>query len=633
MRLFTKQPHTGTAELHSDTSASVTIGKRTREITAEDLPDLRSRVMADLLASAQKASKTIEVTIVDIDAREHHVMVHADATVTDAEDEASEDLDRIDPGDTSTADPAPVGSQPVPNTWPSKAVDTADEIDDETTLWDATTAKPDLAGTSPVPGAWNVPVKDPEDRSPGPNEDAADAADDPAPEKTTEGKPSRWFKPVDLEKKAQNRAKRREALTKMKGQRLTRAGWTAVAGAIVFMIVVALVGMAIHTRLTAAPESSGPATPPAPIPGYSGTATATFEPIDNTSVTLSSDGSRVAAISDDQAVSIQPISTVDAGKTPTGPEAKQTLSGTVTGLHPLGADGFAATATIDKRTSITTWTPSAGFTTFKLDADDHIATQSGTMWVTHSGKPVQLVTASGLVTYKDPKNTMHRTFVGFNGSTAIWEVTSPVRETVKVEKKEKGKGKGKGKTKTETKVKTTPSAAQVATTTQDGKDLSRKDLAAPEKNSTPARWITSTSDRVLICWKTKTGYVLAIHDTSTGEVTAKTRYELPTGTKDPKQIDVRTSTDGTIAVVGPTWVDVSAGNFTKPTHIGNDLASIQFVPGGYLTKSRFIRTDGTVLPEPNHGRVIGLSAEAVLIEGKEHVKVYPATTGRKGGTS
>lgn len=249
------------------------------------------------------------------------------------------------------------------------------------------------------------------------------------------------------------------------------------------------------------------------------------------------------------------------------------------------------------------WTPKNGVKTHELSIGSQLTSRGGQSWISSTIPSVEPRTVLAVTPTKLEKYTAPSYGPALFGllpkSTALWASIE------------------------------SDNSASILTSNAKGKVSVTGVLKRPAKSAVVAKWITATADHALMLWKTTDGHVLVLHNTKTGEISNKSNFKLPSGTT-ADRLPSKTSTDGSIAIVGSTWANLKTGKFGPPE--GFDLSKFQARPrpGGIElrsdTESSFHPESGSTFSVPNKGTVLAVTKEVVIVEESRLVSVYRKTT-------
>lgn len=386
-------------------------------------------------------------------------------------------------------------------------------------------------------------------------------------------------------------------------------------------LVLGLGGFAAYKLLgtppTSAPEppvasTSQPAAPTAPVPGVEATALRQF-PMAYSDLAISADGQYLALQISDTEVTIQrPTSTEEAPDSGTGDGEVLTFEGKLSPpILPLDAQygpGFIlrildTSGSLGAPSTLIIWTPKKGATKHELSVGSQLTSRGGHSWIgstipTTGPRTVQAITAEKLETYTAPSYGP-ALFGLLDKGTALWASIE------------------------------TDNTASVLAANAKGKISTTGVLKRPSKSSVVTKWVAATADHVLMLWKDPDGYTLVLHRTKNGDIANKATFKLPAGTT-AERLSVRTSGNGTIAIIDRTWADLKNGTFGPPQ--GIDLSKVQPIPrfGGLELQSgsetQFRTDSGSTFPVPNKGTVLAVTNDVVILEESRLVSVYRKTT-------
>lgn len=349
-----------------------------------------------------------------------------------------------------------------------------------------------------------------------------------------------------------------------------------------------------------------------PFPGVEPEAIQEF-PMAYSDLAISTDGQFLAVQISDSEVSIQ--KTTANGETPT-PGIKDgeilTFEGKLAPpVLPLGAphgDGFIlrilnSSGDLGASSKLIVWTPNKGAITHDLPIGSQLTSRGGHSWISSTipstgPRTVQAITATKLEKYVAPSYGP-ALFGLLPKSTALW---------ARIE---------------------TDNNASILTSNAQGKISATGILKRPAKSAVVAKWIAATADHALMLWKNTDGYVLALHKTKSGEITNKADFKLPEGTT-ADRLQSRSTTNGTVVILGNVWADLKTGKFGAPDGIDLKKFEGRPRPGGIElrtdTESKFRPDSGSIFSVPNQGTVLAVTKEVVIVEESRLVSVYRKTT-------
>ena len=386
-------------------------------------------------------------------------------------------------------------------------------------------------------------------------------------------------------------------------------------------LVLGLGGFAVYKFLgtpttgTPAPpiaSTTQPAAPTAPVPGVEATALRQF-PMAYSDLAISADGQYLALQASDTEVTIQrTTSTEEAPDSGTDDGEVLTFEGKLSPpILPLDAQygpGFIlrildTSGSLGAPSTLIVWIPKKGATKHELSVGSQLTSRGGHSWIgstipTTGPRTIKAITTEKLETYTAPSYGP-ALFGLLDKGTALWAS-----------------------------IETDNTASVLAANTK-GKISTTGVLKRPSKSAMVSKWVAATADHVLMLWKDPDGYTLVLHRTKNGDIANKATFKLPAGTT-AERLSVRTSGNGTIAIIDSTWADLKNGTFDPPQ--GIDLSKVQAVPrfGGMELQSgsetQFRQDSGSTFPVPNKGTVLAVTNDVVILEESRLVSVYRKTT-------